>query len=118
MSFEIEKDPKKIAILGSGSGWNLFPLVSDHTIYALNDYVYAEKYQIKPDILFIMDVLDEKPQVVAGVQNLGEVIQRINKMGIPLIGPFRYAEIPKSKAFPLEECAKRFGMAYFTNTIA
>ena len=116
--FEIKKNPEKIAICGTGSGWELLPIQSDHTIYCLNDYVYAEKYGVTPDVLFIMDILDEKPMVVAGMQNLGEVIQRINKMGVPLVAPFKYAEIPKSEAFPLEECEKQFGMAYFTNTIA
>lgn len=118
MSFQIKKNPHKIAILGTGTGWNLFPLQSDHTIYCLNDFVYTEKYQIIPDILFIMDILDEKPMVVAGIQNLGETISRINKIGCPFIAPLKYAEIPKSEAFPLEEAAKRFGMPYFSNTIA
>jgi len=116
--FQIKKNPKKWAILGSGSGWNLFPTQSDHTVIALNDYVYTERYGISPDYLAIMDVLDEKPLIVAGVSNLGDVISRINKMNIPLIAPFRYAEIPLSEAFPLEECVKVFGLPYFTNTIS
>lgn len=118
MPFEIKKNKAKIAICGTGSGWQLLPVQSDHTIYCLNDYVYAEKYGVNPDVLFIMDVLDEKPMVVAGMQNLGEVIQRVNKMNIPLVAPYKYAEIPKSEAFPLEEIEKEFGMPYFTNTIA
>lgn len=116
--FEIKKNPRKIAILGTGDGWNLFPLQSDHTIYCLNDYVNIEQYQIKPDILFIMDVLDEKPMVVAGKQNLQDTIDKINKLDIPLIAPFRYAEIPKSFAFPLRQAMKHLGIAYFTNTIS
>lgn len=116
--FEIKKNPDKIAILGTGHGWDLFPMVTDHTIYALNDYVYVDKYKIKPDVLFIMDVLDEKPQVVAGIQNLSDVIYRINKLKIPLVAPFKYEEIPLSEAFPLKECIKAFGLPYFNNTIA
>lgn len=118
MSFEIKKNPNKIAVLGTGDGWQLFPQLSDHTVYALNDYVYTDKYQIMPDILFIMDVLDEKPQVVAGQQNLQDVIQRVNKLGIPLVAPFKYDEVPSSIAFPIRECAKEFGLPYFNNTIA
>ena len=68
-------------------------------------------------MLFILDILDEKPQIVAGLNNLGEVIQRINSFKIPLIAPFKYEEIPLSEPFPLQECVKRFGMAYFSNTI-
>lgn len=117
MPFEIRKDPTKICICGTGSGWNLLPPNTNKTIYCLNDYVYMEKYQIKPDLLFIMDVLDEKPQVVTGIQDLGETIQRINKMKVPFIGPFKYEEIPLSEAFPLEEVIKEFGEPYFTNTI-
>ena len=118
MAFEIKKNKEKWAILGSGSGWNLFPLQSDHIVFGLNDYVYTERYGIKLDYLAIMDVLDEKPLVVAGLSNLGEIIQRINAMKIPFVAPFKYAEIPLSEAFPLEECAKEFGLPYFTNTIA
>ena len=118
MSFEIKKNKERIGILGSGSGWNLFPFQSDHTVYCLNDYVYQERYQIKPDVLFIMDILDEKPLVVAGLSNLGDIVQRINKMGIPLVAPFKYAEIPLSEAFPLKECVKEFGLPYFNNTIS
>lgn len=118
MPFELEKNPHKIAILGTGDGWNLFPLQSDHTVYCLNDYVRYEKYQIKPDVLFIMDVLDEKPQIVSGQDNLGDIVKRINDMGVPLVAPFKYAEIPKSEAFPLHECVREFGMPYFSNTIA
>lgn len=65
-----------------------------------------------------MDVLDQKPLIVSGTQNLGEVIQRINKLGCPLIGPYKYAEIPKSEAFPIKEVVKKFGLPYFTNTIS
>lgn len=115
--FEIKKDPKKIIILGSGSGWEHSPQISNKIIYALNDYVYQERYQIKPDLLFIMDVLDEKPQVVAGITNLGDIVSRINGMRIPLIGPYKYEEIPLSQAFPIEACVKEFGMPYFSNTI-
>ena len=119
MAFEIKKNPFKIAICGTGSSWNLLPLQSNHTIYCLNDYIRAEKYGVKPDILFVMDVLDEKPQIVSGFDNLGDIIKRINDMGCPLIAPYKYEEIPKSEAFPLEDCAQKFGKGamYFTNTI-
>ena len=118
MSFEIKKNPFKVAVLGTGADWNLFPVQSDHTIYALNDYVNFEKFQIMPDILFIMDVLDEKPMVVSGIQDLGQTIARINQLGCRFIAPYKYAEIPKSEAFPLRECVKEFGAPYFTNTVA
>ena len=117
MPFEIRKSKTKFAILGTGDGWNLFPPSSNKTIYALNDYIYQEKYGVQPDMLFIMDVLDEKPQIVSGINNLGNVIERINKMKVPLIAPFKYAEIPLSQPFPLEKCIKTFGFPYFTNTI-
>jgi len=118
MVFEIKKNTKHIFIAGTGSGWDLLPKNTEHTVYCLNDYVYTEKYHVNPDKLFIMDILDEKPQVVAGVTNLGEVIERINKMKVPLIAPFRYEEIPLSEAFPIHEVAKHFGNPYFSNTIA
>jgi len=116
--FDVKKDPRKVIIAGTGSGWELMPKRTEKIVYCLNDYVVKEKYNIDPDVLFIMDVLDEKPQVVAGLQNLGETIQRINAMKCPLIGPFRYEEIPLSERFPLEECFKEFGSLYFTNTIS
>lgn len=117
MPFQIYKNPKKIAIVGTGTGWELLPVRSDHTVYCLNDFVNFERFRVKPDVLFIMDVLDEKPQVVSGVQNLGETIYKINKLGCPFIAPFKYAEIPKSEAFPIHEAVKEFGIPYFTNTI-
>lgn len=116
--FEIKKDPTKVIICATGAGWELAPKESEKIIYALNDYVSTEKYGLIPDFLFIMDVLDEKPQIVSGVNDLGEVIRRINGMRVPLIGPFKYEEIPFSQAFPLDECVKEFGIPYFTNTIA
>jgi hypothetical protein len=118
MSFQIKKDPTKVMICATGSGWELAPRNSEKMIYALNDYVNKERYGLNPDILFIMDILDEKPGIVSGQQNLGEVIQKINKMGIPLVSPFKYQEIPLSEPFPLDESVKEFGMPYFTNTIA
>ena len=117
MPFKIFKNKKKWAICGTGQGWELLPIQSDHTIFCLNDYVNYEKFQVKPDYLAIMDILDEKPQVVSGVQNLGETIMKINKLGCPFIAPFVYAEIPKSEAFPIHEVVKEFGIPYFSNTI-
>ena len=118
MPFQIKKNPNKVAILGTGSGWELFPKDSNSVIYALNDYIRIERYNIKPDVLFIMDILDEKPQIVSGMDNLGEVVARINKMRVPLIAPYKYAEIPLSEAFPLEECMEKFGLPFWNNTIA
>jgi len=115
--FEIKKDPTRWIIAGTGSGWNLMPQNTEKTVIVLNDYVYGEKYQIKPEYLCIMDVLDEKPQVVAGISNLGELISKINQMKVPLITPFKYEEIPLSQTFPLAECVKEFGKPYFSNTI-
>src|SRR3990167_2163638 len=117
MPFKIHKNPKKWAICGTGSSWELLPIQSDHTIFCLNDYVNFEKFGVKPDYLAIMDILDEKPQILAGVQNLGETIMKINKLGCPLIAPYVYAEIPKSEAFPIHEVVKEFGIPYFSNTI-
>jgi hypothetical protein len=116
--FEIKKDPTKVVLLATGSGWQLGPTQSEKMIYALNDYVKVNKYGVKPDILFIMDVLDEKPQIVSGDENLGEIIQRINNLKIPLIAPYKYEEIPLSEPFPLTECVEKFGQPYFSNTIA
>lgn len=117
--FELKKDPTKIIIAGTGSGWELMPRETEKTVYCLNDYVRIEKYGIRPDRLFIMDILDEKPQVVSGQDDLGSIIQRINAMKVPLVGPYKYEEIPLSEEFPLEESAKEFGHGsmYFTNTI-
>ena len=116
--FEIEKNPEKVSIVATGDGYEHLPLQTNSIIYALNDLVYTEKYGIKPDILFIMDVLDEKPQVIAGITNLGDIIRRINELHVPLIAPYKYEEIPLSQAFPLEEYEKRFGAPYFSNTIS
>ena len=115
--FEIKKDPTRIHILATGAGHELAPRDTNAVVYALNDYVYTERYQIIPDMLFMMDSLEEKPQVISGAQNLGETIQRVNQMKIPFVGPYKYEEIPLSEAFPLEEAVKEFGFAYFTNTI-
>lgn len=116
--FEIKKNHEKVIILATGSGWELAPKESEKVIFALNDYVYQERYGVSPDILFIMDILDEKPQVVSGLTNLGDIIRRINQMQIPLIAPYKYEEIPLSEPFPLEKVVKEFGKPYFTNTIA
>ena len=116
--FEIKKEKDRVMILGTGSGWELAPRISEKTVYCLNDYIRQERYGIKPDLLFIMDVLDEKPQIISGIDNLGKVVEMINQIKVPLIAPFKYEEIPLSQRFPMEECAKEFGMPYFSNTIA
>ena len=118
MSFELKKNKKKWILVGTGSGWELCPKESTSTIICLNDLLYQEKYGIKYDYLCIMDVLDEKPQVLAGSQNLAEAIERINASGKPFIAPFKYAEIPNSVPFPLERYYEKFGAPYFLNTIA
>lgn len=117
MAFELKKDPKKIFICGTGTGWQQMNPNTNAILYCLNDYVRIEKYGVKPDKLFIMDVLDEKPMVVSGVDNLGEVVARINQLKVPLVAPYKYAEIPLSEEFPLEEVVKKFGIPYFSNTI-
>src|SRR3990167_4529782 len=116
--FEVKKDKSKVYILGTGSGCENTPKQSEAIYYCLNDYIKTEKYGIIPDILFIMDVLDEKPLIVSGIDNLGDVINRINQMGVPLIAPYKYAEIPLSQAFPIKECIKEFGLPYLNNTIS
>jgi len=117
MAFDIKKDQTKWIIAGTGSGWQLIPAQTDRIVFCLNDYIYFERYHVKPDLLCIMDVLDEKPQIVTGINDLGDVVARINKMRISLISPFKYEEIPLSVAFPLEKAAQVFGIPYFTNTI-
>ncbi len=116
--FEIKKDPTKWMLLGTGEGWQAAPRETERVVFALNDFIFVEKFGIRPDILCIMDVLDEKPQIVSGKDNLGDVVARINKMRVPLVAPYKYAEIPLSEAFPLKECVKEFGIPYFSNTIA
>ena len=117
MGFSIKKDPTKRIIAGTGSGWALMPKESPAIVCCLNDFVYTEKYGVKMDYLVIMDILDEKPQIISGISNLGNVIERINTLKVPLITPYRYEEIPTSQAFPLEACVQKFGLPYFTNTI-
>ena len=117
MPFSVKKDWSKWVLCATGSGWDLGPTQTEKIIFALNDYVKIEKYGVKPDILAMMDILDEKPQVVAD-DNLGEMVKRINQMKVPFVGPYKYEEIPLSEEFPLKECTKRFGYPYFSNTIA
>lgn len=116
-SFEVKKDSTRWIIAGTGSGWELIPRESNAIICCLNDYIHVEKYGVKMDYLVMMDILDEKPQIVTGQDNLREVIKRINDLQVPFIAPMRYEEIPLSRAFPLDEAVKRFGAPYFSNTI-
>src|SRR3990167_3700802 len=115
--FAIKKDKTRWNILGTGSGWELAPQDTSAIVCCLNDFIRVERYQIKPDYLVMMDILDEKPQIITGQDNLHEVIQRINDLKVPFIAPMRYAEIPLSQAFPLKEAVKQFGAPYFSNTI-
>lgn len=115
--FEIKKDPTKWQIMGTGAGIELAPKRSSAIHLGLNDLIRVEEYGIELDLICIMDVLDEKPRIVSGHDNLGAIIQRINKLKVPLIAPYRYEEIPLSMPFPIEECKKKFGQPYFSNTI-
>ena len=117
MSFEIRKNTKRWLIAGTGSGWELMPRNTEQIVFVLNDFIYTEKYGVIPDYLCIMDVLDSKPQIVEGINDLGNVIERINKMKVPLIAPYKYEEIPLSESFPLKKAHEEFGLAYYSNTI-
>lgn len=116
--FEPKKDTKQIAICGTGQGWQLIPPMTNKVVYCLNDFIRTEKYRVRPDVLFIMDVLSEKPQIVSGFDNLGGVVAKINELKVPFIAPYKYEEIPLSQAFPIEEAYNEFGWPYFGNTIA
>ena len=115
--FKIKKDPTKVMILATGPGWDLAPKETEKIVYALNDFVAVERYKVMPDFLFLMDILDEKPQVVSGQTPLPDMIRRLNALRVPFLAPFKYEEIPSSIAFPLEAVVKKFGLPYFTNTI-
>ena len=95
--FDIKKRKDAFLILGTGSGWERVPKTTDKTIYCLNDYILVEKYGVIPDVLFIMDVLDEKPQIVSGVNSLQDVVNRINKLQVPLVSPFGIIEVNDKK---------------------
>lgn len=118
MPFDLKKTNDRWIVVGTGEGWQLCPKQSSATIIALNDLLYKEQYGIEYDILMIMDVLDEKPRILAGQQNLGDVINRINKSGKPFIAPFKYEEIPVSQPFPIKDWVDRFGEVYALNTIS
>ena len=60
MPFQLKKNPEKVLILATGSGWQLSPMQSNAVIYCLNDYISIEKYGVQPDVLFMMDILDER----------------------------------------------------------
>lgn len=118
MPFDLKKTKDKWIVVGTGEGWQLCPKQSSSTIIALNDLLYKEQYGIEYDILCIMDQLDDKPRILAGQQNLGDVIKRINDSGKPFLAPYRYEEIPKSEAFPIKDWVERFGEIYALNTIS
>lgn len=115
--FKIKKNPESVLILATGPGWDLAPKETEKIVYALNDFVAVERYRIMPDFLFMMDILDEKPQVISGQTPLPDMIKKLNIIRVPFLAPFKYDEIPSSMPFPLEEVVKRFGYPYFTNTI-
>jgi len=117
MAFTLKKDPTKYQICATGAGWENAPKESNSIIYCLNDYIHVQKYGVDFDMLFMLDVLDEKPQIVSGQDNLVSMIKKINATQKPFVGPYRYHEIPLSQAFPLKECVKEFGMPYFSNTV-
>jgi len=109
------KNSKKIRILGKGKGWEKCPDNDEFEVWGLNGLIFANK---KLDRVFIMDVVDEMPSVTSGIWKIDDVINKINELNIPFIGPYKYEEIPKSEAFPIEEAIREFGIPYFNNTIA
>lgn len=109
------KNPKKVILLGKGEGWEQCPENTDAEIWGLNGLIYGTK---KLDRVFMMDILDEMPSIISGTWDLKETIARINELDIPMVAPYKYVEIPKSEAFPLDESVREFGTPYFNNTIA
>lgn len=114
-SLKIKKNPKKVRLLGKGTGWEKCPDNDSFEVWGLNGLINTEK---KLDRIFIMDVIDEMPSVVSGMWDLKQTISRINELKIPLVAPYKYEEIPLSEAFPLEEAIREFGVPFFNNTIA
>lgn len=110
------KSNKRIIIIGKGEGWKDCPTNTDREIWGLNSLVFQTKKPL--DRIFMMDVLDEMPLVISGKVKKEHLIKRINDHDVPLVAPYRYKEIPKSEAYPVEEVMKRWKTTYFTNTVA
>lgn len=111
----IKKNPRKIILLGKGDGWEKAPDNTEKELWGLNGLLFSNK---KLDRIFMMDIIDEMPSVVSGLWELPQVIERANALGIPLVSPYKYEEIPSSEAFPIDEAIREFGQPYFNNTIA
>lgn len=121
---KVGKNPEHVVILGSGDGYKQCPptgeIIWDRKrinaeVWGINGLLYD---QFPLDKLFMMDVLDEMPSIISGRWDLKKTIDHINKLDIPVVGPFKYDEIPKSEAFPMDEVVQKFGVPYFNNTIA
>lgn len=112
------RDKENIILLGKGKGWELCPQNTNKEIWALNGFLFDKKINTRIDRIFMMDIVDEMPSVVAGYWDEKKIVEKANELGIPFVAPYRYDEIPNSIAFPMEECIKQFGTPYFNNTIA
>jgi len=130
---KVQKDPEHVILLGKGQGWQQCPpngeiiyhrrnpdgSVTDEQvnaeIWGLNGLLFEKK---KLDRIFMMDIIDEMPSVVAGYWEIPKVIDKLNELGIPMVAPYQYAEISNSESFPIKEVVEMFGTPYLNNTIA
>lgn len=112
------RDSKHIVLLGKGKGFEKVPTNTEQEIWGLNGLLFDKGINTRLDKIFMMDVINEMPSVVAGLWNERKIIDKINELNIPFVAPYKYDEIPKSEAFPIEEIIKQYGSPYFNNTIA
>lgn len=100
----------KVILIGKGFEWWKAPKdIEDFEVWGINDLI-MRKMDI--DLMFNIHLLEDYAKIDMEGVNLA------NSLGIPIIMPKEYPEIPNSVRFPIEEIMKEYDTDYFMTGIA
>ena len=108
---DYQKKKDKVIMVGKGYGWWECPRdpQNEYEVWGINDLI-MRKTDI--DLMFNVHLLEDYCKAdMAGVEFA-------NALGIPIIMPKEYPDLPMSIRFPLEEIMKEFDTDYFMTGIA
>ena len=109
MSRDYTKKKDKVILCGKGVDWWKAPEISrDAEIWGINDVIMS---RVNFDLLFNIHLTEDYCSLDMNCTQLA------SSLGIPIIMPREYEELPTSIRFPLEEIMKEFDTDYFMTGI-
>jgi hypothetical protein len=114
---------KSVIILGKGDGWEDAPFYYDDNkvqTWGINSHIMSRPFDIifEPhDVEWWLENCDKIRTWHKPDHQYRRHIDRVNEMEIPYLTLKHYPFIPTSKAYPVEDICREFGVDYFTGGI-